>query len=458
MRAISQKWLIFIGAAIAVIMVDVDMTAINIAVEPITRDLGLSISAGQWIVNGYTMAAAVLMIFAGRCADGFGFKQVFLAGLSVFAIASLAVALSSGFWSIIIARIIQGACIAFTFPIATLFIRQVFPEEQYAYAVSLLISIAGISQAIGPAFGGFMISLLSWHWIFLINLPLSILAFVLIARYMDKQPSKGFNLDVAGLILLVVGLFLLMTALNEVNRLGFYSREFLLLIIISIVSLSLFIRKEMLGVAPLMELHLFFNHRYAIITATRFIVNFIYFSWLFGLGLLLQQYMDYSPAVTGLIMLILTLTITILATPVGVLIDKTGYRMPMLLGLGFMILTCLILAALALKGSVIFMIVALICGGIAIGLLIPSTVIGGMGSVLPERVGVAIGVFFTFGFLGNAFGVAIAGSLMGQDYIATGFRYAMLVDAVLAAIATIFCFKLPKYNAGKRLTPSLPGE
>ena len=155
------KWWIFISLALSVMLVNVDLSAVNLAIPSITDDLNLTLNAAQWIINGYTIAAAALMAYAGRLCDMFGYRKIFLPGLLVFILTSIAVAFSMGAWSISLSRIFQGASIAFIFPIAGVIVRDVFPQNEQGFAIGLIVSIAGFSQALGPTFGGILISLLS---------------------------------------------------------------------------------------------------------------------------------------------------------------------------------------------------------------------------------------------------------------------------------------------------------
>jgi EmrB/QacA subfamily drug resistance transporter len=443
MQEQNQKWLVFVGLALSIMMVDIDVTAANLAVSDIIHDLNLTVSTGQWIIDGYSMAATVLMAFAGRCGDIYGHKKNFLIALVVFAISSCAVGLSQGAWSIVVSRILQGACIAFTFPIATVIARKVFPKEQHGFVISLLISIAGISQALGPAFGGIMLSIASWRWIFLINIPLALLAYYLINRFLEKDAvNPKEKLDVSALLFLIVGLFSLMTGFNEINQFGLASVEFISLMIIAIVALFLFVRSELKGKNPLLDLKLLINHSLARIITARLLINFVYFSWLFGISLLLQKVFNYSSLFSGTVLLSLTLVTAILAIPVGKLIDYVGFKKPLLIGTILMTIANIFLSLPIIDNSLMMLIISLLIAGLSVSLLIPSSATAVVGLVTMEKTGAAMGVFFTCGFLGNSLGVAISGSLLAEYTIKQGFSYAMIVCAFLAFVSFLLCLSL----------------
>lgn len=439
----NAKWFVFLGAALAIMMVDIDMTAVNLAIADITKTLGLGISGGQWIVNGYTMAAACLMAFAGRIGDSFGHKRVFLIGLGVFAVGSLSVALANSLVTISIARIVQGASIAFTFPMAAVFVREVFPESQKGLAVSLLISVAGISQAIGPSFGGMMIYFFSWHWIFLINIPLALLCFYFIGRFLSEPKAiTPLHVDLSALLSLIVGQFALMTALNEVNEFGLRSFQFIGLFALSLIALAFFIHREWRAAYPLLGLRTLLNKGFSKLLSTRLIVTFVYFTWLFGLGLLLQKGFHYNAFDAGLIMMMMTITLVVFSIPVGKWIDHAGFKPPLLTGFLLMLVTCLLLSHVSLIAHLSYLLVGLFTGGLATALLIPATTAGSFHLVKHQNMGLAMGLLLACGFIGNSLGVAISGSVMDEVSVIKGFGYSMLLCAMLSVIAIVIAYTI----------------
>lgn len=436
MKQYKSYWIVFISLLLAIVMVDIDTTAINLAITTIIKDLGLSISQGQWIIDGYTMAAAVLMAFAGRVGDLFGYRKVLLYAYIVFIFASLIAGCAPNFSLLVLGRFIQGMCVAFTFPISIALVRVVFPKGKQGLAVSMLISAAGISQAIGPTFGGLMIEYASWRWIFLINVPLSLIAFYILYTFLGKQEQKkSVSLHYLTLVPLIVGLFSLMTAFNEVNQLGLLSVSFIGLLLLSIVSLTFFVYIEIHGKTPLLDLKLLLSEAFSSLLLVRFLVNFTYFSLLFGLGLVLRQALHYSAMDAGFIMLSLTVIIVVLALPVGKIIDKIGPLKPLLLGCVLMLLSCIALSFQSNYESLPALMCILFVAGVATSFLIPASTTAAMLSIPPEKTGAAMGVFATFGFLGNSLGVAISGSIIAHYLPLAGFVKAMMLCALFFLFA-----------------------
>ncbi len=442
----KHRWLIFVAIAISIFIVDVDMTAINLAVADIAHSLSMTLSSAQWIVDGFTIAAAAMMAFGGRCGDTFSRKKIFQYALILFALSSIAVGLSHGPWSIVISRVIQGACVGFIFPNGPIIARNIFPKEKQGFAIGLVISIAGISQALGPTFGGIIIHLLSWHWIFFINVPIAILAFLIIQIYLPEDVGSGDrDIELLPLLALSIGLFALITAFNEISRFGFGSIGFLGFIVLSIVSLGFFVYREFRSTAPLINLRLLLNQAFSAILAMRLMINFIYFGWLFLIGLLLQHALGYSALIAGFIMLVLTAMIAVFATPVGRLIDAKGSRSPIFWGLVLMLLANILLALMPMFHALWYVCICLAIAGLSTVLLIPATATASLSSVAAEKRGTAMGVLFTCGFLGSALGVAVLGSLaeLPKNFF-IGFAYCMIFNIILSLAMILLFYLLPK--------------
>ncbi len=446
----QQKWLIFAGLALSVVMVDIDITASNLALSTISQSLQMPLSSAQWLIDGYTMAAAALMAFGGRSGDLYGHKRVFQFALLLFTIASALVGLSHNGITIVLSRIFQGGCIAFTFPLATIIARQIFPLEKQGFVIGLLISIAGISQAIGPTFGSLVIHFASWRWIFLLNIPFALTAFYLVNRYLPHLPKNQnkANSNVLSLSLLIVGVFSLITALNEVVHIGATSWIFLSLLGLSGLSFIGFGYREWHSQNPLLDLRLLINRVFGSMIIVRAIISYVYFSWLFLLSLLLQRFLGYSAVRSGLMMCFLTLITAIFAVPTGKLIDRKGTKKLMVIGFVIMLIALIWFIMMMQHPTMGNLIIGFILGGFSITLLIPTSATASIKSVAMKRAGAAMGVLLTCSFLGGALGVAVSGwvlgNTIGQVNFSHGFVVSMLIGIVFALFGTLLCVRLPR--------------
>ena len=410
----STKWIIFIALSLTIMMVDLDITAVNLALAVIAQDLTINLPTAQWIIDGYMIAAAACMALGGRVTDIYGTRKIFFIGLILFAISSLAVGLAIGPWSILISRLIQGACIAFIFPVALVIVRFVFPKEEIGFASGLLIAIAGFSQALGPTVGGIIIHLMGWRWIFFLDVPLALFALA-IAWYNLKIPNYGTKkepLYIGSAAILVTGLLALMTALNEVAIWGIDSLRFIGLLIIGLILLVVFAYIEFHTKKPLLELKLLLNKTFLYINLVRIYFNFIYFAMLFTLGLLLQNVLHYSALNAGYILLALTLTFGILSIPAGKLIDKIRPQRLIFTGFALLVTSNILLTLVSSHKTLPFMLVTLFIAGVAIALLVPATGTAALFAIPPEKSGAGMGVFLTNAFIGGSLGVAISGWIL----------------------------------------------
>src|SRR3990167_1699834 len=242
MLANTKKWWVFLATALAIVMVDIDISAVNLALTTIEQDLAIQMSTVQWIIDGYMIAAAALMAFSGKISDILGHKRVFLFGLAFFLLASIIVGVAYTPGMLILGRILQGSCIAFTFPISMVILRSVFPQDQQGFAIGLMVAIAGFAQALGPTFGGIIIQFLNWRYIFYINIPLSISAFLIayITIPHSNLVKQKIPKNMSVVILFITGLLMIMTALNEIGRWGASSVAFLSMLSIGIILTGLF--------------------------------------------------------------------------------------------------------------------------------------------------------------------------------------------------------------------------
>jgi len=426
----NYKWWIFIAAALAIMMVDIDITAANLALANIANDLRINISTVQWIIDGYMIAAASLMAFGGRLSDIYGAKNVFIFGLVLFALSSLAVGLSNGPFSIIVSRIVQGACIAFTFPVSMVIIRDAFPEGQQGFAIGLVITIAGLSQALGPAFGGIIIYILSWRWIFLLDIPLALCALLITIYCVPKSATvSNASPQVFGNTILTFGLLAIITALNEVNHFGINSIPFISLLLAGISMLLIFSFIEFRSLQPILDLRLLVNRNFLLINLIRVNFNFVYFSLLFALGLFLQNILGYSTLHASYLLLALTLVFGVIAIPCGKLVDKIGVKTPLLIGLFLLFIGTIFLASTRYYLTLANLLSAFTLIGLSIAFLVPASGAGALFAVPKERGGSAMGIFFTGGFIAAGLGVAISGLML--DLLSTSKLMGLLTHAGL---------------------------
>lgn len=452
----ARTWLVFLAMGLTVFMVDVDMTAINSAMTSMAEELALNLSASEWVINGYLIAAASLMAFAGRVSDIYGPRNVFLIGMVAFIVCSLGAAIAIDPYTICIARFLQGACMAFIFPLTIIIAKGVFPSERQGFLIGLLISIAGISQAMGPSFGGIFISWLGWRPIFLVNIPLGIIVIAIVLRYVSENNTVVSKKQLAALsVSLFVGaLMLLMFVINHVHANNIPKLWLGCLLIASVIMLVIFSWLESGSELPLLEITLLKNGNFLILNSIRSVTQITYFGILFMLGMLLENTLQINVFYAGAIISSLTLTFGVASLFTGRLADRYGNLSLMLIGLVLMLLGYLGLAFMWMSdGSLTMLIVALAFIGLASALLLPPMTNSIAKSVLPEQIGSAMGLYFTNGYFSAAIGVGFAGSFINsintkESFINTFSQFMWLCTGLLA-LTLFVCIFIGAWNVSR---------
>jgi EmrB/QacA subfamily drug resistance transporter len=409
-----KKWVLFYALMLSIVIVDLDMTAVNMALATMATQLHLSLSTAQWIVDGYTIAAAALATLGGRLGELYGARRVLISALVVFAIASLSVGLADSSWLLIVSRILQGACTAVVMPVALVSARGLFPASRQGFMMGLMISVASFAQALGPTFGGLMIHYFSWRWIFLINVPLATIIWLAVFYGLPHSDLREGNPKIAwrAASYLVSGLLLMMLSLNEVVNWGLFSVQFVASSIASIVLLTLFIRRERDDKQPLLELKLLMNKACAALNLIRIALFFVYFTYLFTLSIFLQHVLDFTPMKSGFILLFMTLVFGVSSIPSGRLIDRIGYKKPLSWSILSLMLSAILMAQLTALSSIYFLGFSLLIAGVSIAVLVPSTTVGCLKQAPEYKQGAAMGLLITTGFIGISLGVALSGALL----------------------------------------------
>ncbi len=407
-------WLTLAAVSLGVMMVGLDGTVVSVANPTIARDLHASLPGLQWVTNGYLLALAVTLILGGKLGDRFGRKRVFITGVAGFALCSLGCALSGSIEVLVCFRVLQGLAGAMLMPNTLALLRAAFPAEKLNQAVGIWGGSSALAVASGPIIGGLLVEHVSWESIFLLNLPLGLLAGCFALRFVsesrDEKHVDGF--DSPGILLLTGGLFLLIWALIKAQAHGWGSAYVLAFGLAGLVVLALFVVREARTAAPLLPLDLFRSRSLSAGTVLVVAGFFALFGVLFFIGLYLQNVHGYSPVQTGVRLLPLTATFVISAPLGGTLTQKLGARVPLCLGMlmfagAFFGLTHLQVHSGYSAQWPYFLIL-----GLALGFVIVSSTEAIVGNAPVERGGIAGGLQSTANQLGGVLGTAILGSII----------------------------------------------
>lgn len=413
----NKPKLILIAVCCAVFMICIDFTAANIALVTIQKEFRVGISEIQWILNGYFLVFAALMVTGGRIGDLYGRKKTFLAGTAVFGIASLACGLSPGVWWVIGWRVVQGVGGALMWPSASVIAFNCYPSEKRGAIVGVIMGTAGVAQAAGPLLGGILTRELDWRWIFFINVPLSLLTVVFVARFVPEKKcaEEGERIDSPGIVALTVALVCLILALDNANRWGWGSADFLGMTAGALAAGAAFWAIENRVRSPLIPSEFFRNGEITAVLAARMLVCSGWFTMIFILGLYYQSVKGMDPFRSGLCFLPLSLTYGLISPYGGRIIDRFGFRRPVLAGLVSYIVAFGLFALVTVSTPGWFLILPSLFFGLGCALFSPGMISEILEITPEEKHGTASGVYYMLTLVGGTLGIAVTGYLLGRE-------------------------------------------
>jgi EmrB/QacA subfamily drug resistance transporter len=465
----QRKWWTLLAVSFGLFMIMLDNTVVNVALPSIQRDLNVDFSSLEWVVNGYFLTFAVLMLTGGKLADLFGRRRIFILGLVVFTLSSLACGLATNGETLIAARAVQGVGAALMNPATLSIITATFPPRQRGMAMGIWVGVSAVALALGPITGGLLSEYANWSWIFFINVPIGAFA-ILAARIVireTKDTSLEQRLDLPGLATSGAGLLALVYALIEANAKGWTSPEILSLFGVAVAGFAAFIALEGRQRAPMLDLSLFRNRTFTGANLTMLLVALSMFGVFFFVSLFVQNILGYSPVQAGAAFLPMTLCIVFLAPVAGKLSDRIGSRWLMSSGM-VLIAVSLVLFSLLDESSTFWnLFPALLVGGAGLAVAMTPTTSAAMGSVPVDKAGVGSGVLNSSRQVGGALGIAVMGAILGSyihvartspDFpgqFVDGFQAALRVAAGIAFAAAVVAYVLVRDT---RHRPALAAE
>ncbi|HTU79740.1 MAG TPA: MFS transporter [Solirubrobacteraceae bacterium] len=412
----ERKWWTLIAVCVAIFMLLLDITVVNVALPDIQRSLHSSFADLQWVVNAYALTLAAFLLTAGAVADLIGRKRVFLAGLVVFTCASAVCGLSSSPLMLNLARAVQGTGGAMMFATSLALIAQAFQGRERGVAFGAFGAVTGAAVAVGPVLGGVITSGIGWEWIFFVNVPIGVVAvLVTLAQVADSRDPGATGVDWAGLITFSASLFLLVFALVQGNEKGWGSTEIVAFLIGAGALLAAFVLVEHLQSRPMLDLSLFRCPAFAGASIVAFAISGSFFAMFLYLTLYIQDVLGYSPLQAGLRFLPVTLLSFFVAPVAGRLTVRVPVRL--LLGSGLVLAGGGLLAMTGIdaRSGWTVLIPGFLLGGAGIGLINPPLASTAIGVVPPERSGMASGINSTFRQVGIATGIAGLGAVFQHN-------------------------------------------
>jgi EmrB/QacA subfamily drug resistance transporter len=443
--AYAEKWGALLAVGLGVFMGTLDMSVVNISLPTLVEQLHTKFATIQWVVLGYGLVITSTMLGAARLGDMYEKKKLYNMGLVVFTTGSLLCGLSPHIGWLIAFRVLQGFGAVITQALGTAIIVEAFPPYERGRALGIVGSIASTGISLGPAIGGLIIGWVGWRWIFLINVPIGVIAFFASLRFLVARSPRQHNqsFDGVGALTLLVTLCCFALAMTMGQNQGFRNGLVLMLLVVSVVGMILFLAIEKSTRHPMVDLSLFRNIPFSLNLMIGLFAA-VPLSGVFLIPFFLQLVLYCSPQQVGLIMMVTPVAVALIAPLSGMLSDRYGTRGISMTGLLILAGGCLAMSTLHSNVGIMGYLLRVVPLGIGLGLFLSPNNSAIMGAAPPERLGVASGLLSLMRSLGQTTGMPIMGAIFTSTLLASAKMSALKditaapAEALVSGIASAY--------------------
>ncbi len=431
-----------VTALLGFFVITFDAVVVNVALPSIRADLGGGMAGLQWVVDGYTLLFAALLLSAGALTDRLGARRAFGAGVFVFVLASAACGLAPSLGGLVAARFVQGAAAAVMMPSSMALLGQAYPDPvKRARAVALWAMGGAIASSSAPVVGG-LLTLLNWRTIFIVNVPVGAVALLLLSRT-QRSPRRPAPFDWIGQLTAVLAMGGLTFGAIEAGAMGFAAPRVVIAFLVAAMALAAFLLAQARGRHPMVPLDLFRSRNVAVATAVGFAFMVGYFGLPFVMSLYLQQLRGQSALATGVAFLPMMLVGAGLTPFSARIAERFGARTLIMGGLLLMAAGLVILALMPSSAPIVALSGLMVLVGLAGPLISPPITAVLLNSVPDHRAGTASGVYNTSRQVGGALAVAVFGALLAnQATFMQGMRLSLLIAAGVALATAVASLRL----------------
>jgi EmrB/QacA subfamily drug resistance transporter len=462
-RTTAQRgpWAILGVLCLGLFMILLDGTVVNIAIPKIMTAFSTTLANVEWVMNIYVLAFAVTLVTLGRFGDLYGRRLLFAGGLVLFTASSLACGLAPGIYWLIAFRAVQGLGGAAMMPSTLSIIAAVFPAEKRGAAMGLWGGVSGLATAIGPTLGGLIVDSASWRWIFLVNLPIGLIALLLTVRIVpeSKNPTAVESLDLPGVALVSSSLFCLTFALVEGQKYGWASATIVGLFVAAAALFALFYARERAERQPLIDFSLFRSVNFFAGNVTGLLLSFGMMGVFFTVPIFLQTVLGHSAIRAGLTMSPMSLAVMVAAPLAGRYSDRIGSKWIVaagmfLLAFGVAWMSGMLRLPPFAHGlqpttSLLSLMPPFVLAGLGIGMAVAPVTAAVMATAPRDRIGNASGVLSTMRQIGSVMGIAVLGAVL-QNRLSHNIRAG--VEALPAMPPQVKQQILGSLNGGGRMS------
>ena len=467
------RWLALIVLCLGDLMIVLDSTVVNVALPSIRSDLGFSAESLAWVVNAYMLTFGGFLLLGGRLGDLYGHRKLFLAGIVSFTVASLICGLSNSQEMLVIARAVQGLGGAVVSAVALSLIMVLFtaPGDR-AKAMGVFGFVMSGGGTLGVLLGGVLTDVLSWHWIFLINIPIGVGVFIATLSLLPSVDTEGKGrLDLGGAVIVTSALIVATYAIVNGNQAGWTSLQTLGLLAVAAVLFAGFILLESRVAEPLMPLRVVTRRNIAVANSAGVLWAAAMFAWFFLSALYLQLVLGYSPLDVGLAFVPANLIMGAFSLGLSAkMVMRFGIKRPLALGLGLAAIGLLLFARAPVGGSfLVDVLPAMIFLGVGAGMAFNPVLLAAMNDVEPQESGLASGIVNTAFMMGGALGLAVLASVAASrtdalggpgdlQALVGGYHLSFVIGAAFALLAAIIGATLLKPAPMQAPPEAVPAE
>ena len=424
--------LVLASVCLGYFMAVLDSTVVNVALPDMARSLGTGIAGMQWVVDGYALLFASLLLTAGALGDRFGNRGMFVAGLALFTLASALCGIAPSLGALVGFRALQGVGAAVQVPASLALLRHAYhdPAER-AQAIGIWAAATGVAVAAGPVVGGILTHAWTWRSVFLVNLPVGVLGIVLTLRHVPPvPPHQDGDLDLTAQALGIAALGGLTFGLIQGGVWGWASAPVILSLLIAALAAVLFYLGERRAAHPMLPPALFRDATFSAANAVGAILSFGFYGELFLMSLFFQQVQHRSPLAAGLALLPQTAVISLMNFVSGQVTARRGARLPMALGLAIGGAGLLGLALVSARASLVSVVGPMLAVGMGASLAMPAMTHAAIDHTPKERAGIGSAVLNASRQVGGVVGIALLGALIGGRFM-VGMHWGMLLAGAL---------------------------
>ena len=471
-RLESRRWWALAAVSLATFMTYLDNNIVNVAIPTIQRSLHLSVSGLEWVVSSYLLTLAGLLLVGGRLADVYGRRRVFLVGLAVFTLSSLAAGLAANGGVLIASRAVQGIGAALLMPATLAIIVATFKDvRERNTAIGIWAAAGALALALGPALGGLISQHLHWGWIFLINVPVGLITIAISLPYVgeSREPSAVRRLDVPGLVTSAVTLFALTYALIEGNVRGWTSPLILGAFALAAVAAAAFLAIESRTAHPMVDLTMFRIREFSGGVGTMMIWSFGILGIYFFTSLYLQEILGFSPVKAGLAFVPMALCVAVSAAIAPPIAARAGAHRTVGFGMLLMVVGLVLFARLGLNVSYPALLPGFMLFGAGAGLMNVPLTNAAMAATPPARAGIASALLNASREVAGLLGITVIGAVVSTRRAASlragadpvhafldGYHIGLLVTIALMAAGVVVSYLSLRPRPAASSEPTAP--